>query len=336
MPKKIDLDKTHAQKVILLFSKLLFSNRSYSLTELSKMLNCSKQTIQRIVDHINSSYSIIIIEEIVGNRKYYSIAKLPQRLPMVSMSESEYQTLQMCKAFTENLLGKDLFDEATRALEKSRALVSKPKGPSSPNHFSTLRPGSIDYTPHQETIRTIIDALDKRGVCKITYHSPDRKHPKTFEIKPLKLFSYDHGLYLHARKALSKGEKYQQPKYDPLLAVHRIKNIEITDKKYEFPIDYDFDKSFNKSFGIIEAESFQVAVLFNGFAAAYVAERIWSEDQTIEKKEDGSVKLVFTTSSIPEVTAWILSFDKEATVLEPQWLRDKIKGLIRVMQRNYK
>jgi predicted DNA-binding transcriptional regulator YafY len=335
MPKKIDLDKTHAQKVIKLYSRLLFSNQHHSLTDLSTFLNCSKQTVQRIVDHINSSYEVIINEEIINRRKYYSISKLHKNLPVLSMNESEYQTLQMCKAFTENLLGKELFEEATRALEKSHALLTAPRKLRS-DHFTALKPGRIDYSPYGAIIRKIIDALDQKKVCKIIYHSPDQENSKIFFVKPLKLFSYDNALYLHARKAMTPGKKYNHPKFDPLLAIHRFKDVEVTDTKYEFPSDYDFDKAFNLSFGIIEAESFQVAVIFTGFAAAYVAERIWSEDQIIEKQEGGAIKLIFNTSSIPEVISWILSFDKEASVVEPDWLRERIRGLIGKMRANYK
>lgn len=334
MPKKIDNDKTHAQKVISLFAKLLFSGRKYSLTELSTMLNCSKQTVQRLVDHINTSYSIVINEEILNSRKYYSIES-PKDLPVLGLSENEYRSLLMCKAFTQHLLGNELFDEATIALEKSRALINSPKGPI-PDHFAVFRSGSIDYTPHQVTIKTIIDAMEQRRICKLVYHSPDRQSPKTFYIKPLKLFSYDDALYLHARKAIMPGEKYQRPKYDPLLVVHRIQTIELTNSKYEFPTDYDFDKAFNQSFGVIDAEKFDVEVIFTDFAALLVAERTWSPDQQIEKMEDGSIRLRFTASSIPEVISWVLSYDKDATVVKPDWLRTRIKDLINKMGENYR
>ena len=40
-----------------------------------------------------------------------------------------------------------------------------------PKHFASFISGSIDYTPHQDTIRVLIDAMDNGRICKITYKS---------------------------------------------------------------------------------------------------------------------------------------------------------------------
>ena len=51
-----------------------------------------------------------------------------------------------------------------------------------------------------------------------------------------------------------------------------------------------------------------------GEAADYVSERIWSDSQKIEKQDDGSVVLQITTSSEPELMAWVRSFGEEASL----------------------
>ena len=55
MPRKRDMDKSYGEKVIRLFGSLMFAGRPHSLTELANMLDCSKQTIARIVRDIESS-----------------------------------------------------------------------------------------------------------------------------------------------------------------------------------------------------------------------------------------------------------------------------------------
>ncbi len=49
MPKKRS-ERTHGEKVIMLFAELYFSGQRRSLIELSEKLGCSKQTIRRLVD----------------------------------------------------------------------------------------------------------------------------------------------------------------------------------------------------------------------------------------------------------------------------------------------
>ncbi len=332
MPRKIDMDKTHAQKVITLFARLMFSDQKYSLTDISQMLNCSKQTVQRIVDNINSSYSVIIDEEKEGKQKYYRIKRLPRKLPQLGLTENEYMTLQMCKSFTKYLLGEDLFQEATCAMEKSSTLLENSRVPH--DHFATLRPGRIDYTSHNKSIKTIIESMDKLMICKIEYHSLRNETPKSYHIIPLKLFSHQGTLYLHSRKVDAAG-KTDKKGYEPLLAVHRIVDVELTKTPYEFPSDYNFEKAFNQAFGVMQGDEFEVEVIFTGFAAVFVSERIWDEDQTLEKLEDDSVRLKFTASSEPEVISWILSFDSEAEVIKPDWLRGRIKEMIEDMRDNY-
>ena len=81
------------------------------------------------------------------------------------------------------------------------------------------------------------------------------------------------------------GKPFKEPDFDPLLAVHRIQKIELTERSYEFPEDYDFEKFFNQNFGVIKEEAFEVVVEFTGYAAEYVAERIWSPGSEANKKE---------------------------------------------------
>jgi len=176
------------------------------------------------------------------------------------------------------LLGQDFVDKATIALEKSHALLPN-ESSITKEHFRTFIPGSIDYTPHSKSIQTLIDSMDKSLVCKISYQSWAAESSKTIYIEPLKLFSFKETLYLHARRAIDPEIKGMKSEYDPLLAVHRIKKVELTRRKFEFPTNYNFAEIFNKSFGIIKEEVFEVEVEFSGFAASYVAERIWSPDQ---------------------------------------------------------
>ena len=74
---------------------------------------------------------------------------------------------------------------------------------------------------------------------------------------------------------------------------------------------------------------------FTGYAAEYVAERIWSPDQKLIKKKDGTVKLKFSASSAPELISWVLSFGDEAKVLKPNWLIDRIKQIVISIQSEY-
>ena len=334
MPKKINSDSKYGQKIITLFAKLMFSNEKHSLVDLARTLECSKQSVMRMIDDITMFYGVQLTESYEGKRKYYQIAQKPGAVPLVSMSESEFHVLQMCRAFTEHLLGRQLFGEAAQALMKSQALLPEDNVVSG-KHFASLIPGNIDYTPHHRNIRTLIRAMDEKKVCRIAYLSLMSESAKTFYIKPLKIFSHKDTVYLHARMAKSPGKPYKEPKYDPLLAIHRIKELEITDRTYDFPANYDFEKTFNQNFGVIKEKAFDVVLEFQGYAAKYVSERTWSPGQEIAQLSGGKIRLTFTTSSRPELVSWILSFGAEAKVLAPEWLVAEVSSVIREMAGKY-
>jgi predicted DNA-binding transcriptional regulator YafY len=323
MPRKIEIDKTYGEKLIILFARLLFTGEKYSLIELSKQLNCSKQTIQRLIDDITRAYHAPLEEFIEKKRKYYQIKKQSGYKQIQPLSESEFAILLMCQSFTEHLLGKRLFEEANNAILKSQASAPIDSVISS-RYFGDFLPGTIDYTAFYEIILNLIKAMQHSNICEIKYRGLGAQLVETLLIKPLKLFSYRDTIYLHGRLARKQGTKYREPEFDPLLAIHRMKSIQLTERKFDFPSDYDFEKFFNQNFGIIKKESFQVEAEFTGWAASFVEERIWSPDQQISKKADGKVRLTFSVSSEPELIGWLLQFGPNAIVIKPARIKEKI------------
>jgi predicted DNA-binding transcriptional regulator YafY len=319
MPEKINIHMSYGEKLISLFARLLFTGESYSLTELSRSMKCSKATIIRLVDDIKKAYGVNIEETMKGNRKYYRLDKIGKAAPILPLTESEATALHMCKIFTEHLLGGAFYNEATRGLDKTLSLTAK-TGETPSRHFASFHMGHIDYTPHQEKIRILIDAMKAGKVCRITYQAIMQKKAKTYHVKPLKIFSHRDTMYLHARLAKEPGKRYREPDYDPLLAIHRFKKVEMTDIGYIYPEDYRFEDVFNRNFGVMKHGAFTADVEFTGWAANYVAERIWSEDQTIEKIGDDRIRLTLTVSSDTELIAWVLSFGEEARITGPEWL----------------
>jgi predicted DNA-binding transcriptional regulator YafY len=334
MAEKLDAYSSYGQKVISLFGKLLFTGERHSLIDLARILNCSKQTVLRLVGDIQRSYGVDIEETMVGRRKYYRLKKVGSVPPTLNLTDTEFSALYMCRTFAEHLLGREILEEATRALEKGRTLLPK-ETPFSSRHFASFKPGSIDYTPHQDVIRTILDAMTKTRICRLTYKSIMAKRAKTFYIMPLKIFSHHDTIYLHARLARKPGQPYKEPEYDPLLAVHRIERVELDERLFTFPEDYDFERTFNRNFGVIKEDSFEVKMEFSGFAARFVAERIWSPDQEIKDLKNGRIRLSFSASSEPELIAWVLSFGDEARLIKPVWLVKKVKQQVNWMDKNY-
>ena len=151
---------------------------------------------------------------------------------------------------------------------------------------------------------------------------------RTFYIKPRKLFSHRDCLYLSAQLARQPGRKHKEADYDPLLAVHRIGTVELTERRFEPIAGDDFTARFNAEFGVIKEEPFEVAADFRDWAARYVSERVWCPDQKITRRKGGSIRIRFKASSEVEVISWILSFRSDCTLVKPEWLVKRLKGTL--------
>jgi hypothetical protein len=100
------------------------------------------------------------------------------------------------------------------------------------------------------------------------------------------------------------------------------------------PKEYDFEKAFNQTFGVIKQEPFEVEAEFTDWAAVYVGERNWGLDQSVSRHA-GRLKIRFTASSVPEVTSWILSFGKNGRLAKLDWLVGEIAEVIQRMKALY-
>jgi hypothetical protein len=262
MPTKKDPYSSPGMKIITLLFRFLYTDEPQALIDLARHLDCSKQTVMRHMDYLQRALDVEIETTFKGRRKYYRMRHEKHRQGGVAVTANELAVLEMCSAFTRHLIGKKLFDEAAKALGKT--WISLPEGERiSTTHFADFIPGTIDYTPFYEIIRTLIQGMDKSITCKIGYQGIMENRLKTFYIKPYKLFSHKDTLYLHAGYARYPDAKFIQPDFDPLLPVHRIQSLELTDRNFVVPTNYDFEKAFNNSFGVIKGKSFPVEVNFN-------------------------------------------------------------------------
>lgn len=336
MQKKQTPDRSYGEKLVRLFARLIFTGQKHSLSELAKFLGCSKQTVLRLVDDITLAYDIPMHEEMRAGRKWVWIERGGHRAgpePAALLSEAEHRTLQMCRAFTEHLLGRDTFDEIERAIEKSGHHL--PAGVDDGAVFGVVRSGVIDYTKHEDVLRKLLAGMEGRKVCEVTYRSLGAQGAKTFHIKPLQIFAHHETVYVHARRARTPGQPYKAPKYDPLLALHRFENVELTDVPFHRPSGYSFEKVMNQGFGVWTQKRFRVVVELEGWAAAFARERTWSPDQEIRELSRDRIVLSFWSTSEPEVMSLLLGFGACARLRAPANLVEALRQEVARMGQGY-
>jgi len=317
MPKKKNPDATPSMKVLAAYWVLLFSGRPWTLTELADKLQCSKQSVLRIMDHIDlSGYAPLESWIDENGRRCYQLMR-PQRPPATALSIEDIQTLLLCRDIAWNLLPDNLREIVSRTIGHATVLLPDfdqrnqlPEGIACPQSSS-----GVGYSDKGEVLACLMKAMQDNRVCELKYRAIEADKPKLRRVAPRRLLPYKDSLYLTGWMLRDRDTVYQTT-----MAVQRIAEATLTDEVYEKPWPSDEPQGF----GVMKDEPFKVKAAFTPLAAAYVSERIWSQDQLLEPQPDGGVILTFTATSWPEVIAWALSFGTACEVLEPEELRGEL------------
>ena len=148
MSNKIDQLSTASKKALSLFGILLFTQKAYSLKQLAEKLNCSRQTIIRLIEEIELTQAYRIKKWTSERQNWYQVEihNLPTPLPM---TVAEYNQLLLCKEFVSRILPREHQSLLEQATNKVASLVGHGKNQfkSSELYFTK---GSIDYNPHED------------------------------------------------------------------------------------------------------------------------------------------------------------------------------------------
>ena len=334
MPKKKDPDATFGEKLIRLFADLLFTGKPRTQKELSKMLNCSPQTVRLYVDRITAAHGVRINEKKKGKTNLFWIER-PEIIHAPPISTEEITVLEMGQAFSRHLIGERISRIATRGLQKAMGMLPPDPFRSCSDRLGSLSHGHVDYKDFSDTLTHLAAASAQQRVCKIWYKRLGAETARDFHIMPLKIFSCKDSIYIHSRRCTEDGAPRPGDTFDPLLALQRFEKVKVRETTFTFPADFDFEKSFARSFGVMKDTPFKVRVNFTGWSADFVSERTWSPDQRIVRKRGGGIDLEFWASSETEVIAWVLSFGDGACLVKPEWLRKKVLDTVRAMAARY-
>jgi len=333
MPKKKSR-RNKNQKILHLYSILMFSRQEHSLKSLAEGLRCSKQTVLRYLDDIEMSAKGTLIRGKYDNgESHYQMVNIPIR-PNVSLSPEQIQHLLMCHDLLTHLLPDGMTEEISSIIGHTTVLLDDfDKRDKALRSMFSAKPaeGKIDYDRHEDIISTLKQGIAKSRICGISYESSLDGRPIPLSIAPIRLITYKDGFYVEVQTMEWKDEGQLNlsiigmtgafvpiPKEIRILAIHRMIDIELTDTPFEPVRERKKEKDV---FGIELEKPFKVKIAFTAQVASYIRKRTWSRDQKIVDSKDGGVILTMVAGNKNEVFSWILSFGLQARIIEPEDLR---------------
>jgi len=105
-----------------------------------------------------------------------------------------------------------------------------------------------------------------------------------------------------------------------------------------FPDDHPFDeKDFVKNrFGLFSGSLEKIRLKFDKSIRHYIEHKHWNSSQEFISDKKGNLILKMEAPITPELTSWILGWNKNVKVLKPKKLTNDIKDLIISMKKQYK
>ena len=189
-----------------------------------------------------------------------------------------------------------------------------------------------DVPSGQVYLHAIIDAMKENRVLNITYKSFWSEKERTYNVQPLCIKLFRQRWYLVVR--------YDKPGYSPwVCALDRILLLEKTEETFTMPKEWDAEEYFDGFIGVLcynDCNKETVKIKVSTSQANYLRSLKLHESQDeVERNEDYSIFTYYLRPTY-DFMQELLWNGEEVEVLEPQWLRNEMRGRIERMLDLYK
>ncbi len=181
--------------------------------------------------------------------------------------------------------------------------------------------GRVQYAVYQ--------ALFEGRRLRVVYRPRDCDANVEYEVNPLGLVFRQGVVYLVA--TLWEYADVKQ------LALHRIQDAELMDKKAKVPPGFDLDNYIGRGeFEYpVSSKPLRLRLLFDGDAAFHLQETPLAKDQVLKSLPDGRVEVRATVKDTLELRWWLQGFGEYVEILGPAALRKEFQVTARNLHRMY-
>ncbi len=317
------------QRIYKFHQAILSRRHPVSLHTLQDELECSRATVNRIIQEMRLYFNAPIEYDRQRNGYHYALSDGQTfELPGLWFSETELYALlttqQLLAHVQPGLLDTQLkpIKERIEQILAARHLGSEEIS----KRVRILRMTGRNVT--LECFQTVAGALLQRNALRISYHGRGSDETSQREVSPQRLIHYRDNWYLdawcHTRKALRS------------FAVERITAAQALPQRCRDVPEKQLDAHYTSSYGIFAGKPKHTAVLrFTPERARWVADEHWHPQQQSQWLEDGSYELRIPYSDPRELVMDILKHGAEVEVVEPASLRQMLFKYLQQAIQNY-
>lgn len=277
--------------------------RGVSSEKLAASLHSSRATIDRDLKALRDKVGLKITRSRRGGEVWHQLNDLP--LAFVSATPLQLAALRMAREALAELDGTQLL----RELDDVLALL-----PSQPRRHLGFEVGERRPGSQAHIVRIIDQAIAAERQVQINTRVASRGGQlETYDVDPLTLRFVDDTLYLYAW-AVNRADTRT-------FKVARIVAAIVLDTPSTKRAHLRSERAFRNAVKAWSGEPTQVRVRLAAPIAWMVHEYPLIAGQRVLPEDDGSVVVDATVAGIREVSRWVLSWGRNAEVLEPASLR---------------
>lgn len=305
---------------VLRLISLLEGKIGRSLDQLRAELGVTKRTVQRDLEALQAANLPVVSETRNGTVRWHFIEGFGTP-SSVSFTLPEMMALYFSKGLYKPLQGTPFYESLQSAFNKIGAAIPA-QGlnflKSLDDGISVTSFGWKDYSNSKEILQQLTKSVFHHQTVEIAYTASGYDTPLTRKVDSYRLWYVNNGLYLVGFDHLKRDIR--------VFAVERIREITVTNHRFEVPADFEFEEFTKTAFQMIWGEPQTVRIRFAPDQAPFIAERTWHPSQKITNEADGSLILELSIGNLWEVKRWLIGWGAAARVIQPKVLSDEIRA----------
>ncbi len=322
VPRQAEKGTTHGEQVACFWAiHLLLEQRPHpypSRQKLAEVAQTSVRNVQRQLNSMRYSLSLPIAYDKKVPGYYYTRDNVNFAAPAIN--SQQFVSLAVLSQIALAYRGTNLWPDMRAIFERIRVEL-RPDLPFDIDTFGqviSFRANGFDVIEDPDLFRLVVMAALERREITFEYHSHKATKPGLRTIEPYHICCQEHAWYVHGRNVHTGKETN--------FSLVRLKNLQLTEKRFERRADYDPDLVFGTCLGAFVGETPQkVVVRLSGPIARVVSERRWHGSQLVTPIGPDLTEVRFTVSNTPDLKQWVQRWGPDADVMEPQALREEIQ-----------
>jgi len=282
-------------------------------------------TVEKDLFAMRNEYDAPIAYSVKHRGYYYSDSSYT--LDQSPLTEDDLSALKFATSTLSQFRNNEMFQEFGLALDRIVARVESNTTGKDNRSFIQFETGF--GASGQGHINSLIKAIENRNQILFDYSNYVTNEVKRRKVSPLLLKEYRNRWYLICFDLIRERIS--------TFGLDRMSHLELSDLKFQVPIDFKPEHYFQHSVGITVSGDFPELVVFKASltASKYIESDPIHHTQVLFKEGKKRNTFHLRVMITEELIRLFLSYGSSAEVLEPQSLREEITRRIRLMAEQY-